>query len=425
MGAHEGRRPAALLRMPVLSSISRNFPDRLLWGPKPASPLVDEALHLERWKRRTWQLHISVLVSHVYALLLFLGHAWAGYAPWAVVLGYGLWVAAGMGFITWAYASDWCHRLRDPGMFLTHQLVSIIGVLCMVMAAPALAFQSMVMLIAFSADGFLARSRTSFWLTWIGTLIAVAAIILWRGPLMRMTTDTAAGQLLAFGVVLGAVVRCSVQATFFRSMQYRLGIANDKLATALAQIEALLRHDDLTGVSNRRGVIERLHEVRTAAHDRGTVLCVALLDIDHFKRINDSFGHEGGDRVLRAFGTLLKSQLRSADGVGRYGGEEFLLVLPDTDLAQAGELLERLRLRIAEAPWTQTLGEGARVTCTLGAAQYRTGESVEATIARADAALYRGKAQGRNCTVLEPQQARPALSGAPAPRTDAGMPDRL
>ncbi|WP_337225315.1 hypothetical protein, partial [Proteus terrae] len=69
MGAHEGRRPAALLRMPVLSSISRNFPDRLLWGPKPASPLVDEALHLERWKRRTWQLHISVLVSHIYALL--------------------------------------------------------------------------------------------------------------------------------------------------------------------------------------------------------------------------------------------------------------------------------------------------------------------------------------------------------------------
>ena len=242
---------------------------------------------------------------------------------------------------------------------------------------------------------------------------------------MRMTTDTAAGQLLAFGVVLGAVVRCSVQATFFRSMQYRLGIANDKLAAALAQIEALLRHDDLTGVSNRRGVMERLHEVRTAAQERGEVLCVALLDIDHFKRINDSFGHEGGDRVLRAFGALLKSQLRSTDGVGRYGGEEFLLVLPDTGLAQAGELLERLRLRIAEAPWTHTLGDGARVTCTLGAAQYRTGESVEATIARADAALYRGKAQGRNCTVLEPQQAPQALSGAPAPRTDAGMPDRL
>ena len=155
------------------------------------------------------------------------------------------------------------------------------------------------------------------------------------------------------------------------------------------------------------------------------MLCVALLDIDHFKRINDSFGHEGGDRVLRAFGALLKSQLRSTDGVGRYGGEEFLLVLPDTGLAQAGELLERLRLRIAEAPWTHTLGDGARVTCTLGAAQYRTGESVEATIARADAALYRGKAQGRNCTVLEPQQAPQALSGAPAPRTDAGMPDRL
>jgi diguanylate cyclase (GGDEF)-like protein len=287
-------------------------------------------------------------------------------------------------------------------MFLTHQLVSIIGVLGLVTAVPALAFQAMVMLIAFSADGFLARSRTSFWLTWIGTLIAAAAIIGWRGTQMRMTTDSPAGQLLAIGVVLGSVVRCSVQATFFRSMQYRLGVANDKLATALAQIEALLRHDELTGVSNRRGVMERLHEVRNAAQHNGSALCVALLDIDHFKQINDSFGHEGGDRVLRAFGTLLRSQLRAGDGIGRYGGEEFLMVLPDTGLEQAGELLERLRERIAQAPWEQTLGRGAEVTCTLGAAQYRAGESVEATIARADAALYRGKAAGRNRTLLEP-----------------------
>lgn len=410
MGAHRGRRPAALHRMPVLSSISRNFPDRLLWGPRPASSLVDEAQQLQRWKRRTWQLHVSVLVSHAYAFSLFVGHAWAGYAPWPAVLCYGLWVAMGMGFITWAYASDWCHTRRDPGMFLTHQLVSIIGVLGLVIAAPALAFQAMVMLIAFSADGFLARSRTSFWLTWIGTLVAVGSIICWRGPQMRMTTDTPAGQVLAIGVVLGSVVRCSVQATFFRSMQYRLGVANDKLATALAQIQALLRHDELTGVSNRRGVMERLHEACSAAQQGGLSLCVALLDIDHFKQINDRYGHEGGDRVLRAFGTLLTSQLRASDGIGRYGGEEFLMVLPDTDLDRAGELLERLRRCIAQAPWEQTLGKGAQVTCTLGLARYRAGESVETTIARADAALYRGKAAGRNCTMPEP----PRGGGSPA-----------
>ncbi|MDR0225909.1 MAG: GGDEF domain-containing protein [Burkholderiaceae bacterium] len=387
--------------MPELSTSSRKVPDRLLWGPTPASPLVDGAQHLERWRRRTWQLHGSVLLSHLYAFALFAGHAGAGYAPWPAVWVYGLWLLCGMGFITWAYASGWCHTRRDPGMFLTHQLVSIFGVLGMLVAAPQVAFQALVMLIVFSADGFLARSRTSFWLTWIATLAAVTALICWLGPRMRMTTDTQAGQLLAIAVVLGAVVRCSVLVTFFRSMQYRIAVANEKLATALAQIEVLVRQDEVTGVANRRGVMERLQQCRAVALRQQGPLCVALLDIDHFKRINDSFGHEGGDRVLRAFGTLLTSQLRASDGIGRYGGEEFLLVLPDTDLARAGELLERLRQRIAQAPWAQTVGAGARVTATFGAAQYRPGESVEATIARADAAMYGGKAAGRNRVVLE------------------------
>ena len=187
-----------------------------------------------------------------------------------------------------------------------------------------------------------------------------------------------------------------------------------KLARQNVKLQVLSRIDPLTTLYSRDYWWQKARAALRDYRQTQASACLLIVDIDHFKRINDSFGHEGGDRVLRAFGTLLKSQLRSADGVGRYGGEEFLLVLPDTDLAQASELLERLRLRIAEAPWTQTLGEGARVTCTLGAAQYRAGESVEATIARADAALYRGKAQGRNCTVLEPQQARPAPSATPA-----------
>lgn len=390
-----------LFRMTVSFPSSRNAPRRLLWGPAPDSPLADEAEHLERWRRRTWQLHMSVLLSHSYALALFIAHAWLGYASWMAVGGYALWMGAVMGFITWAYASGWCHTLRDPGMFLLHQLTAISGVLGLLVAAPQVAFQALVMLIAFSADGFLARSRTSFLLTWVATLLAVAVIVGWRGPQMRMTTDTAMGQMLAIGVVLGAVVRCSTLVTFFRNMQYRLGIANEKLATALTQIEVLARQDEVTGVANRRGVMERLHQCLESAQRDGTPLCVVLLDVDHFKQINDSFGHDGGDRVLKAFGALLSSQLRAGDGAGRYGGEEFLLVLPDTDLLQAGELIERLRQRIAQASWAQTIGTGARVTATFGIAQYRPGESVEAMIARADAAMYSGKSAGRNRLVFE------------------------
>lgn len=387
--------------MPVIVTSPEKKHNRLLWGPESSSPLRDETLYLERWRRRTWQLHASVLLSHLYAFGLFLGHSWAGYAPLNVVLLYGLWVGVGMAFITWAYASGWSQTRRDPGLFLVHQLVAIIGTLGLLIAAPQVAFQALVMLLVFSADGFLARRRTSFWMTWGCTLIAVALVICWLGPQMRMTTDTLAGQLLAIGVVFGAVVRCSILVTYFRSMQFRLSASNEKLALALMQIEELMRNDELTGVANRRGVMERLQQCIETAQRDGSALCVALLDIDYFKQVNDRYGHEGGDQVLRAFGQLLSSQLRAVDCGGRYGGEEFLLVLPGTTLSEAGVLLERIRTYTESLPWSQMIHKDLQVTCTLGATLYRPGEAVQTVIARADAAMYRGKVAGRNCVVLE------------------------
>lgn len=371
-----------------------------LWAPSPSSAHADGQAHRQRWLRRTWQLHYFVLASHLYAFLLLAGFSAAGYLP-ATVLGvYGLWVAGGMGFITWAYASGWCHTRRDPGLFVAHQAVAIIGVLGLLAAAPQVAFQALVMLIAFSADGFLARSRTSFAVTWGLTLLAAGVVILWSGPQMHMLTDTLPGQLLTVGVVLGGVARCVMLVTIFRGMQYRLSVANDKLGAALAQIETLVRSDELTGVANRRGIMESLHRQRELA-DRGQQpFCVALLDIDHFKRINDRHGHVAGDRVLRRFGALLAAHTRAVDHIGRYGGEEFLLVMHDTTAERAGGALERLRQRIEGTDWMDAAGIAWPVTATLGVAQYQPGESVETTIRRADEALYRGKAAGRNRVVV-------------------------
>ena len=384
------------------SSVPR--PSRLLWAPT-ASAHADEALHRERWQRRTWQLHRSVMLSHLYAFLLIVGFSAAGYVSAAVAVVYGAWIAAGMGFISWAYVSGWCHTRRDPGLFVVHQGVSIIGALGLLVAAPQLAFQALVMLITFSTDGFLARSRTSFAVTWGLTLAAAGAAIFWMGPQMRMPTATLAGQALTVGVLLGAVARCAALVTFFRGMQYRLGVANDQLGVALAQIEMLARSDDLTGVANRRGVMEALAQHQERADRSRQPLCVALLDVDHFKRINDQHGHDAGDRVLRTFGALLSAHIRAVDSVGRYGGEEFLLVLPDTPLHEAAEVLERLLGRAAAHHWVGQADVPIAVTATVGVAQHRPGESIEATIARADAALYQGKNQGRNRVVLEPPPA--------------------
>ena len=371
-----------------------------LWGPKSASVLADETQHFERWRKRTWQLHASVLVSHLYAFMLFLGHCWAGYAPLYTVLLYGLWIGAGMLFITWAYASGWSQAQSDPGMFFWHQLIAVTGVLGLLVAAPQVAFQALVMLLVFSTDGFLAPRRTSFWWTWSCTLIAIALAVYWVGPQMRMTTETLIGQFLIVAIMLGAVVRCSVMVTYFRSMQYRLSASNEKLAAALKQIETLARNDDLTGLANRRGVMERLQQCIHSAQRRDAPFCIALLDIDFFKQVNDRLGHDIGDQVLRAFGQVLASQTRVTDCPGRYGGEEFLLVLCDTQLSQAEVLLERIRQCTESHPWSQLVNKELKVTCTLGATQYRKGESAEVLISRADVALYQGKALGRNRVVI-------------------------
>ncbi|MEB5966798.1 GGDEF domain-containing protein [Comamonas testosteroni] len=371
-----------------------------LWGPRPSSSLADEARHLERWRKRTWQLHASVLISHLYAFTLFLGHCWAGYVPLHPVLMYGLWISAGMAFITWAYASGWSQTQSDPGLFFWHQLIAVTGVLALLVAAPKVAFQALVMLLVFSTDGFLAPRRTSFWMTWSCALVAIALAVYSVGPQMQMTTDTLIGQFLVVGVMLGAVIRCSVLVTYFRSMQYRLSASNEKLAVALKHIETLARNDDLTGLSNRRGVMERLQQCIHAAQRRDAPFCIALLDIDFFKQVNDRLGHDIGDQVLRAFGDVLTSQTRITDCAGRYGGEEFLLVLCDTQLHQAEVLLERIRACAESYPWSQLVNQELSVTCTLGATQYQKGETAEALISRADRAMYQGKALGRNRLVL-------------------------
>jgi len=364
-----------------------------LWAPIPSSAHADGAAHRQRWQRRTWQLHQSVLLSHLYAFALLVGYSLAGYAPWQAIALYGAWVGAGMGFITWAYASGWNHGRRDPGLFVVHQGVSILGALGLLVAVPQLAFQALVMLIAFSADGFLARSRTSFAVTWVLTLACAGAAIVWVGPEMRMPTATLAGQLLTVGVLLGAVARCIGLVTYFRGVQYRLG-------EALARIEDLVRSDDLTGVANRRGIMEALRGHQAQAEAGGPPLSVALLDVDHFKRINDDFGHASGDRVLRTLGGLLAEQARATDSVGRYGGEEFLLVLPGTTGAQAWEALERLRIRIESTAWGEVFEGAVGVTVSIGATVCQPGEPVESAVRRADGALYEGKAAGRNRVVM-------------------------
>ncbi|MGL6042085.1 MAG: GGDEF domain-containing protein [Deefgea sp.] len=150
--------------------------------------------------------------------------------------------------------------------------------------------------------------------------------------------------------------------------------------------------DPLTGALNREGLRDFLLQQWQGEMPTSAGMSVLFADLDHFKRINDNYGHAVGDDVLRQFAHLVQSEIRQSDGLVRWGGEEFLIVCPNTQLDQAARLAEKLRASVANAQWPSSI----MLTCSCGVATRAQGEEFSSLIARADAALYKAKDNGRN-----------------------------
>jgi len=165
------------------------------------------------------------------------------------------------------------------------------------------------------------------------------------------------------------------------------------------RLRVLALTDELTGLPNRRNILHFLDEQALASRRSGQPLGVVSFDIDHFKKVNDVHGHDGGDRALRRIAAVANTCLRTSDRLGRVGGEEFLLVLPNTEQATAVEIAERLRKAIEAAPFDD-VAPGARMAVSLGVAAWDSGHDTTAVLMkRADEALYRAKEGGRNRVV--------------------------
>ncbi|HET8869833.1 MAG TPA: GGDEF domain-containing protein [Aquabacterium sp.] len=175
--------------------------------------------------------------------------------------------------------------------------------------------------------------------------------------------------------------------------------ANGELATALRQIEDLARVDALTGVFNRRHLMACLETAVKRQERTHQVFSIIMVDIDHFKRINDTYGHLAGDAVLKVVAHALTKTLRATDICARYGGEEFVIVLEHTLADQGVHCAERLRALVASAQF-EGLPVDFRVTVSLGVTEHLEAEPIECTLERADKALYRAKHGGRNQVTL-------------------------
>jgi diguanylate cyclase (GGDEF)-like protein len=228
-------------------------------------------------------------------------------------------------------------------------------------------------------------------------LLAIALLggaMLWRATTVpeRYAPRVECVHFLFAAVVLGSTSTLAIRLGTLRA---RLAAQKKELGDALALNRELATRDALTGLLNRRAMVELLAREHPRIERGQGPLAVALLDIDWFKRINDSLGHGVGDDVLRHFANVVKAQLRAADALARWGGEEFLLLMPGTHVDDARSVLDRLRGAVADGGFGD-IAPDLTVTFSAGVVEVHEGESQDAAIDRADRALYRAKQGGRN-----------------------------
>jgi diguanylate cyclase len=171
----------------------------------------------------------------------------------------------------------------------------------------------------------------------------------------------------------------------------------------LHKAEQLTKIDALTSIANRRSLEEFLDREIMKSHREQSPLCVVMTDIDHFKKVNDNFGHQMGDDVLKSFARLLQSSARSSDLVARYGGEEFTLILPRTPMGNAYQITDRVRCTLDASPMASVESSHplVKVTASFGIAEIREGEHAKQLLFRADRMLIDAKKKGRNLVVTD------------------------
>ena len=199
-------------------------------------------------------------------------------------------------------------------------------------------------------------------------------------------------QWLGFGIVLACFAYAGAGLSDLRS---RAAKRNHELTAALDKIRELAITDELTGVWNRRHIIDILNYQKELADRGGYSFVICFMDLDHFKRVNDRFGHNIGDIVLKKFTDITRAMIRAVDYLGRFGGEEFLLILVQASLPEALPVVDRIRTRLERFSFGDVDPE-LKITVSIGVTQYCPNEKLEEALRRVDNALYKAKSKGRN-----------------------------
>ena len=371
-------------------------------GGTPATRLLDLlASRLPRRRLRLLQWLIASLAYVGAGTLLVVGvrQGWMqtpALALWASFVGIVL--LAGYA----ALRSGWSERFAEPSLTVWQLSMGVIAVnwgyvICGPMRTSAL-FPLMVI---FAFGAFTLRYRQIAFLTVfaVASLFGAVAIRHLHPAFARVSdaVDPLAVDINNILMILVVLPALAVITARLSSLRKKLRDQREALKTALAEVERLAVTDELSGLPNRRSIMEALAR-STALAERGVApFCVALVDLDHFKQVNDALGHAAGDAVLQRFAMIAGRTIRETDLLGRWGGEEFLLILPGASSTTAQAVLQRLQAAVRD-----TVLAGRAVTCSAGVAGFRRGESSATLLARADEAMYAAKHAGRDRVILAP-----------------------
>ena len=357
-----------------------------------ARALPADVAHRQRVQRR--EMLVIQAMSYVLGDIVLWIYAYAGSISLATPV---IFLLCGIGLTgLFAVLSEFGISDRFDDHFLTtpQSATNIMLQLGFLLAVPEIGF--LFLSVVFVIFGFASLRMTSreAVILWAVTGAAVAAIFLvLKTPValpMATTAEWLAGAF-SFVVTLG---QCAYIGLFGSTMRKTLHQRTVELKLAYQRIEELAQTDDLTGLPNRRSIVKLLDD-EIARGRRGTPCSVAMIDIDWFKRINDGYGHPAGDEVLRTLAITVFANIRANDQFGRFGGEEFLLLMPGTTRDEAGLIVERLRKMVAELDW-HAFAIDMAVTISAGIATLAPDDSSDAILSRADRALYTAKAAGRN-----------------------------
>ncbi len=374
--------------------------------PTRESAPAHDALNERR--RQCQQMLFVVMVSYLIDGTLLLAFYAQDVVEWAVP---GAYLAAGLavcGIFSLLLRQPHSERLNDPYLLVPQMMAHSAINLGFMLWVPQIGALLLMMLLLIHAFGSLRVARLHMVISSLLIAAGVGMVMAWADDHLALPMGTWQQRALSgvwFTVILARSTILDLYGTQLRDLLVQ---RNAKLAATFRKLNRRANRDGLTGTLNRRSVMKLLENQHKRVELTGQTFGIVLLDIDHFKQVNDRFGHQVGDEVLRYFSRRAAAEMRTTDKLGRYGGEEFLAVLTATEDESAAHLAaERIRDGVARHAWHR-LAPDLRVTVSLGVAVCQAEETIEDLLRRADAALYRAKRDGRNCVRMA-ERPRPAL----------------